>query len=223
MGKPYKSNVGEMAWCEELEMEIPAGWEFGEFKNVCDKIFSGGTPNTNIKEYWNGDVFWLSSGETRNSVIIDTERTISKIGVKNSSTKKAIEGDSIIASAGQGKTRGQTSLCKIETYINQSVICIRPIANHYKIWNFLNLYSRYQELRNDSDAHSIRGSLLGKDIGSLKTILPKDEIVIRFDKVTNPFFDKIYLCRKIHPLMPNDAQSVLHSKMTKVETQKEIV
>jgi type I restriction enzyme S subunit len=25
-GKPYKSNGGEMAWCEELEKEIPRGW-----------------------------------------------------------------------------------------------------------------------------------------------------------------------------------------------------
>lgn len=27
IGKPYKSNGGEMVWCEELEKEIPVGWE----------------------------------------------------------------------------------------------------------------------------------------------------------------------------------------------------
>ena len=25
-GKPYKSNGGEMVWCEELQKEIPLGW-----------------------------------------------------------------------------------------------------------------------------------------------------------------------------------------------------
>lgn len=28
-GQPYKSSGGEMVWCEELEKEIPRGWEFG--------------------------------------------------------------------------------------------------------------------------------------------------------------------------------------------------
>ena len=29
-GKPYKSNGGKMLWCEELEKEIPEGWEVGK-------------------------------------------------------------------------------------------------------------------------------------------------------------------------------------------------
>ena len=29
-GKPYKSNGGKMVWCEELEKEIPEGWEVGK-------------------------------------------------------------------------------------------------------------------------------------------------------------------------------------------------
>jgi type I restriction enzyme S subunit len=32
-GKPYKSNGGEMVWNEELQKEIPLGWENGSFQN----------------------------------------------------------------------------------------------------------------------------------------------------------------------------------------------
>ncbi|KDN54682.1 restriction modification system DNA specificity domain-containing protein [Flavobacterium seoulense] len=35
-GKPYKSNGGEMVWCEELEKEIPEGWNIEEFQKVTD-------------------------------------------------------------------------------------------------------------------------------------------------------------------------------------------
>lgn len=35
-GKPYKSNGGKMAWCEELEKEIPAGWELGKLSDFID-------------------------------------------------------------------------------------------------------------------------------------------------------------------------------------------
>jgi type I restriction enzyme, S subunit len=33
-GKPYKSNEGEMVWCEELQKEIPQGWSVTKLKNV---------------------------------------------------------------------------------------------------------------------------------------------------------------------------------------------
>ena len=32
-GKPYKSNGGEMVYCEELEKEIPKGWEVGKLND----------------------------------------------------------------------------------------------------------------------------------------------------------------------------------------------
>lgn len=44
-GKPYKSNGGKMVWCEELEKEIPEGWEVGNFQN--DLIFKTGKLDSN--------------------------------------------------------------------------------------------------------------------------------------------------------------------------------
>jgi type I restriction enzyme S subunit len=38
-GKPYKSNGGEMVWCEELGKEVPEGWELAYLDNVCDKLY----------------------------------------------------------------------------------------------------------------------------------------------------------------------------------------
>ena len=54
------------------------------------KIYSGGTPSTSKKEYWEGgDIHWLSSGETANEFVITTDKTITQLGVDNSSTKWA--------------------------------------------------------------------------------------------------------------------------------------
>lgn len=35
-GLPYKSNGGEMEFCEELEKEIPEGWDLVSFSNICE-------------------------------------------------------------------------------------------------------------------------------------------------------------------------------------------
>lgn len=39
-GKPYKSNGGEMEWCEELGKEMPKGWEMKAFKEIIEIFIS---------------------------------------------------------------------------------------------------------------------------------------------------------------------------------------
>jgi len=147
--------------------------EINKIKNVTNAIFSGGTPSTKNKEYWNGDIPWLSSGETRNDFIFETEKTITQLGVDNSSTRLAKQEDVVIASAGQGNTRGQVSFCLIDTYINQSIIALR-VKNDVMDPRFLfyNLKSRYPELRRISDSFSSRGSLTAKLLADLEISIP---------------------------------------------------
>lgn len=127
---------------------------------LCSSIFSGGTPTTTNPSFWNGGIPWLSSGETRNDFINNTEKTITKKGVDGSSTKLALKDDVVIATAGQGLTRGQVSYLNIDAYINQSLISLR--ANPEKLnpqYLYYNLKSRYTELRSLSDDTSSRGSI----------------------------------------------------------------
>ena len=97
-----------------------------KIKEIVNRIYSGGTPNTRKQEFWNGNIKWLSSGETRNNFIYDTDKKITELGVVNSSTKLANKGSIVMACAGQGFTRGQVSYLMNNMYINQSVICIEP-------------------------------------------------------------------------------------------------
>ena len=131
------------------------------------KIYSGGTPTTSNAEYWKGTFNWLSSGETRNRFIVSTEKTITQEGISNSSTKLAHKYDIVMASAGQGFTRGQTSMLLLDTYVNQSVIVIH-VDKIYLPFIFWNLANRYEELRAISDSSSIRGSLTTKMIASFE-------------------------------------------------------
>lgn len=140
---------------------------------VSETIFSGGTPTTRNPDYWDGPFCWLSSGETRNRFITSTEKTITELGVKESSTRLAKTNDIVIASAGQGHTRGQSSYLKIDTYINQSLVAIR--ANQKEIdpyFLFYNLQNRYDELRQYSDGNSSRGSITTKMIKEFPILLP---------------------------------------------------
>ena len=147
--------------------------------NYAERIYSGGTPTTSNTTYWDGSFGWFSSGETRNRFVTSTEKTITQAGIDNSSTKLAAKHDIVMASAGQGFTRGQTSMLLLDTYVNQSVIVIHAERNilPYLFWNLAN---RYEELRAISDSSSIRGSLTTKMIASFEIPLANEESLQAF-------------------------------------------
>ena len=148
-------------------------WKKYTIEEVCESIYSGGTPSTRKSEYWNGDIKWLSSGETSQRFIYDTERKITALGVKNSSTKLATQGCTVIATAGQGFTRGQASYLMTDTYMNQSVIaCKADKELIIPLYLYYNLDSRYEEFRLLSDGTSTRGGLSGWIIKRMESDLP---------------------------------------------------
>lgn len=184
-------------------------WQTKKLSKVTEKIFSGGTPATTNKAYWNGDINWLSSGETSNRFIFDTIQKISLLGVENSSTKLALQWDTVIASAGQGKTRGQTALLKVDSYINQSIIALRANRNEITpLWLFYNLSNRYSELRNISDSHSSRGSLTTALLKDLEISFPS---INEQDKITGILFaidNKIQLNTQTNQTLEQIAQAI---------------
>lgn len=194
----------------ELGM-IPEGWEVKSLKMVCNRIYSGGTPNTSIPEFWNGNLKWLSSGETGNKYIIDTDKRISELGLEKSSTRLANKYSIVMASAGQGKTRGQTSLLLTDTFINQSVLCIEPNEKlaHFTLLYFF-LAGQYDFLRHISDSSSTRGSLTTGLLGEqLKLVLPNVSLQSKFIIQTSEFINQIENNLKENEILNSQRDSLL--------------
>lgn len=94
-----------------------------KFSKVVN-IISGGTPNTSIKEYWNGNIGWLSVVDfvNKNKYVDSSEKTITELGVENSSTKILNHNDIIISARG---TVGAMAMLKIPMAFNQSCFGLR--------------------------------------------------------------------------------------------------
>lgn len=65
---------------------VPAEWTIEKFFSFCD-VVNGGTPNTEISDYWNGNIFWCTPTDITNSgkYIDKTDKKITLKGLKNSS------------------------------------------------------------------------------------------------------------------------------------------
>jgi type I restriction enzyme S subunit len=128
---------------------ILSEWKYSTIGESC-YIITGGTPRTEIKEFYEPpEVPWIKSGEIRGNIIEKINTYISKKGLENSNARMLPRNTVVIALAGRGKTRGTTSILKIECACNQSVACIIP--NKEKIeYSFLHyqLSYKYEYIRN---------------------------------------------------------------------------
>ena len=83
--------------------------------------FSGGTPSVSIKEFYNGKIPFIRSGEINSN---STALFVSEIGLINSSAKIVKKGTILYAL--YGATSGMVALSKINGAINQAILAILP-------------------------------------------------------------------------------------------------
>jgi len=68
---------------------IPSDWEVKKIKEIGE-VSSGGTPDTSIAKYWNGDINWCTPTDItalKNKFLGNTKTKITEEGLKNSSAK----------------------------------------------------------------------------------------------------------------------------------------
>ena len=112
--------------------EFNGEWEKCKLSKVCS-FFSGGTPPSSNKEYYNGNIPFIRSGELHND---ETELFITKEGLDNSAAKMVEVGDLLLAL--YGATSGDIAISKIKGAINQAILCIRTKQNKKfveSVWN----------------------------------------------------------------------------------------
>lgn len=199
-------------------------WKTQSISSLCEKIYSGGTPNTKNREYWNGELKWLSSGETRNRFIFDTEKRITELGAKESSTRLAESGSVIMASAGQGYTRGQVSMLKTDTYVNQSIIVFKTNSNELlSDYLFYNLSNRYEELRALSDSNSIRGSITTKLFNTMAITIPSLDVQKKIVEIIRAIDEKIENYKQINQNLEEMAEAIFDEMFPKVTSGKRTI
>ncbi len=97
---------------------MPQNWKTYKLSEAFE-IIGGGTPKTKIKEYWDGDIPWLSVVDFNNDnrTVNSTEKSITGLGLQNSSTKILSKGQLIISARG---TVGQIAQLGRDMAFNQS-------------------------------------------------------------------------------------------------------
>ena len=151
---------------------FPDAWEQRKLGNIAT-ITGGGTPSTNISEYWNGDIDWYSPVEIgENRYVSGSIRKITKLGLEKSSAKILPVGTVLFTSrAGIGNT----AILQAEGCTNQGFQSITPNSKEldtYFLYTMTPKLKRYGEV---TGAGSTFVEVSGKQMEQMNLMIPSLE------------------------------------------------
>ena len=159
-------------------------WEqrkLGEIADIC----GGGTPSTNVSEYWDGDIDWYAPAEIGEQIYLEgSERKITKLGLEKSSAKMLPVGTVLFTSrAGIGNT----AILRKTACTNQGFQSIIP--HIYELDSYF-IFSRTPELKKYGEtvgAGSTFVEVSGKQMANMDITIPS----LPEQKVIGVFFEQV--------------------------------
>ena len=110
--------------------EFKAEWKRKKLGEVAE-IVGGGTPDTNIDEYWDGNIQWFTPSEIKSNFVSKSIRTITELGLKKSSAKLLPIGAILLTTRA---TIGDVAIAEQECATNQgfqSLIVYKNVNNKF--------------------------------------------------------------------------------------------
>lgn len=166
--------------------EIPRGWGAGVFKECCLRVESGGTPSRKEPAFWDGSIPWLTSGEVREVVVLDTREKITCAGLASSSAKLWPAMTTVVAM--YGATAGQVCLLAEEMTANQACCALIP-KSEFRAFVFIAARQSIQQLLEKASG-SAQQNLNKSLVENHAQVIPDRDVAEAFEMVTTKLLQK---------------------------------
>lgn len=168
---------------------IPNGWRVGSILEIAD-LLSGGTPKTSEPSYWDGQIPWASAKDVSQcgeAFLIDTERTITEVGLENSATQVIPALSSVVVA--RGATTGRLTMFGDDIAMNQTCYALRC---KLKTPRFLYLLLRHEIDAIVRTAHgSVFDTITTATFRASKVCIPASQLIEALEKRIAPMFDQL--------------------------------
>lgn len=189
--------------------EFNGEWEMKKLGEVCE-IIGGGTPDTNIPEYWGGEIQWFTPTEIKSDFVSNSIRTITELGLQKSSAKNLPIGTILLTTRA---TIGEVSIASKECSTNQgfqSLIARKGNSNIF-IFNWIKQNKYLLTSRaNGSTFPEISKSEIEKIILTAPS-LPEQTKIASFITAVD---DKLHALKQKHALLEQYKKGVMQKIFT---------
>jgi type I restriction enzyme S subunit len=171
--------------------EAQEDWEENSLHEVI-QLVGGGTPKTSIAEYWDGDIPWLAGGDivaNHKSFISYSEKSITKVGLNNSSAKLLPKNSTVISARG---TVGKYCLLAQPMAFSQSNYGILPNISECFFFTYLLINHVVEELQSSAYG-SVFDTITTTTFKEIKVKFPTETEILQFEGSVSPYFEKMLL------------------------------
>ena len=149
--------------------KIPVDWEVVQIKDISKIFFNGGTPDTTNKDYWDGNIPWVTGADFENQKVGNIRCYITSEGVKNRATNVISKGNLLVVTrTGVGKLAIAPFDIAISRDITGVILDQEKALTNYLYWYLNDSKNRLKALIQRT---SING-LLRADLESFFVSLP---------------------------------------------------
>ena len=164
--------------------EIPMGWEVGVLDDSI-VLLSGGTPKTSESDYWGGDIPWYTAKDAPDGSDIfamNTERTITNLGVENCATQVLDTTTTVITARG---TVGRLACLGLPMAMNQTCYGIRGAHGYPNYFTYWNIRTAVDELQSRTHG-TIFDTITRQTFKLVEIALPPPEVAQAFEGIIKP-------------------------------------
>jgi type I restriction enzyme S subunit len=182
-GKPYKSNGGEMVWNEELQKEIPKGWEMDKLESISTQLMGFAFKG---EQYSTDSGISVLRGENVSEKFLrwDTHKKWNDEITPRMKKCYLKEYDIVIGMDGSkvGKNWAVVSKYDLPLLLAQRVSCLRGIKVIYQNFIFYSMcVLDFENYVSQVQTGTSIPHISGQQIFNFPMLLPTDVVIKKFD------------------------------------------
>ncbi|MBI4210232.1 MAG: restriction endonuclease subunit S [Candidatus Diapherotrites archaeon] len=149
--------------------QLPKAWQTTELGLLCSDMIGGGTPSTAHKDYWGGEIPWMTSAHINGRKIVAGQKYITKKGLEKSASN-LVPKDNVLVATRVGI--GKVAINKIDVAISQDLTgLILDKSKALPEFVYWQLAKDQQKIKSLAQGSTIKG-VLRTDLAKLKILLP---------------------------------------------------
>ena len=167
--------------------QIPQGWHVVSFTELAD-VLSGGTPKTDVREYWNGDVPFFTPRDAPTCFYVrETEKHLSSLGLSKCSSDLYPPGTVFITARG---TVGKVAMPSMPMAMNQSCYALRGTNGITQAFLFLLTLAQVDYLKKNTGGATF-DTIIVDTFRRMQVVEPPLGVIADFTTLVEPMLEEI--------------------------------
>lgn len=171
---------------------IPQGWEVVLFTQIAD-VLSGGTPKTDVSEYWNGNIPFFTPRDVPACFYVqDTDKHVTELGLSKCASKLYAPDTVFITARG---TVGKVALPSVPMAMNQSCYALRGRAGIPQRFLFLMTLQQVDYLKTNTGGATF-DTIVVDTFHRMQVVKPRIDLIARFGGHTDAMFEAVNMLQQ---------------------------